>query len=174
MFRHELGNGTASLVAFMGVLVAAAGLAIGLNANACPDGNPPSPFGDSEAQAAGPDGQVQHNAKVPHPVTISRPVWRQVGPYQEYKGLLEARQDVEVRPAVGSSVDQICFKAGAQVQKGDVLFELDSCLAQAEVEVADAKLAAAHADKMQSEAYFDRIRKVKGAKGGDCTQPRRV
>src|SRR5207248_2098155 len=97
-------------------------------------------------------------------VTISRPMWREAAPYQEFKGLLEARQAVEVRPAVGSSVEKVCFKAGAQVQKGDVLFELYSRLAQAEVVVVKANLALAQTEVMQNDADLDRIRKLKEAK----------
>jgi RND family efflux transporter MFP subunit len=160
MLRHKLRTGTLSLIAFMGILVAAGGLAVSLHANGCPDANPPSPPGDSEAQAAGPDEQAQHNvaAKVPHPVAISRPVWREAARYQEFKGLLQARQAVEVRAAVPGSVDKVCFKTGAQVQKGDVLFELDSRLAQAEVPVVKANLALAQTEVMQSDADLAEIR----------------
>src|SRR5262249_11029769 len=131
-----------SLIAVIVIRVAAGGLAVGLYANACSDANPPGPPSNPERQAAGLDGQAQHNvvAKVPHAVTISRPVWREAASYKEFKGLLEPRQAVEVRAAVAGSVDKVCFKAGAEVQQGDVLFELDSGLAEAAVALAEAEL----------------------------------
>ena len=58
---------------------------------------------------------------------------------------------MEVRPAMGGVVRKVCFKAGAEVKKGDVLFELDPQRAQLTVDKAKAELAQAEAKKQQSD-----------------------
>ena len=62
---------------------------------------------------------------------------------------MEALRAVEVRPAVSSFVQKVCFKAGAEVKKGDVLFELDSRVSQLALDKAEAELAQAEAKKKQ-------------------------
>jgi RND family efflux transporter MFP subunit len=163
MFLHKLKTGTVLLMASIGILLAAGGLAVGLHADAGPDGNPPNPGKASDAQAAGGEEQARDKpvAKIPHPVTVSRPVRREAAPYQDFPGRLEADRAAEVRPAVSGFMQNVCFKAGAEVQKGDVLFELDSRVAQLALDKAEAQLALAVAKKKQSDADVDRVRKLK-------------
>jgi multidrug efflux pump subunit AcrA (membrane-fusion protein) len=145
---------TVILMAFIGILLTAGGLAVGLHANAGPEANPPSPGEVSEAQAAGREEQAGGKpvAEAPHPVTVGRPVRCEAAPYQDYTGRLEARRVVEVRHAVSGFVRKICFKAGAEVKKGDVLFELDSRASQLALDKAVAEWALAEAKKKQSDA----------------------
>jgi RND family efflux transporter MFP subunit len=93
-------------------------------------------------------------------VTVSRPIRREATPYQDYMGRLDARRAVEVRPAVSGFVLNVCFKAGAEVEKGDLLFELDSRALQLALDKADADLVLAHAKKRQSDADLQRTRQL--------------
>jgi RND family efflux transporter MFP subunit len=65
-----------------------------------------------------------------------------------------------VRPAVSGFVEKVCFKAGDEVKKGDVLFELDSRAAQLTVEKAVAELELAEAKKTQADKDIERVRKL--------------
>jgi multidrug efflux system membrane fusion protein len=63
---------------------------------------------------------------------------------------------VEVRPAVSGFVENVCFKAGARVKKGDVLFELDFRASQLALQKASAELTLAQAKKKQSDTDLKR------------------
>src|SRR5207244_3140743 len=107
MFLHRLKTGIVLLIAFLGVLLAGGGLAIGLQAQAVPEADPPKAAERFEAKD-------KPAAKAPQPVTVSRPQRRQAAPYGDYTGRLEARRAVEVRPAVSGFVQKIYFQAGAE------------------------------------------------------------
>src|SRR3954469_9241556 len=73
----------------------------------------------------------------PAPVTVSRPVERDVTDYADFTGRTASVDSVEVRARVWGYLDKVNFKEGALVKKGDVLFEIDprtyrAALAQAE------------------------------------------
>jgi RND family efflux transporter MFP subunit len=93
-------------------------------------------------------------------VTVSHPLRREVAPYQDYTGRLEARRAVEVRPAVSGFVQSVCFKAGDEVKKGAVLFELDSQVLRLALEKAETDLALAQAKKKQSDADLARANRL--------------
>lgn len=151
MFLHKLKTVILVCVAFVGILLVGSGLTHGLRANPSPEAEPPNKGEVPKVQAAGKEEPVRDHpvAKAPHPVTVSRPVRREAAPYQDYTGRLEARRTVEVRPAVSGFVLKVCFKAGAEVKKGDVLFELDSRAAQLTVDKAEAELELAEAKKKE-------------------------
>jgi len=167
MFLHKLKTGVLVLIAFVGILLAAGGLAVGLHAQVGPKAERPGPGQVPEAQAAGKEEQVgdKPGPRIPHPVTVSRPARREAAPYQDYTGRLEARRAVEVRPAVGGIVVKVCFKAGAEIKEGDVLFELDPRLPQLALDKAEAELALAMAKKKQSDADLTRATKLREGNG---------
>jgi RND family efflux transporter MFP subunit len=167
MFLHKLKTGILVFIAFVGVLLAAGGLAVGLHAQAGPKAEPPGPGQVPEAQAAGKEEQVGDKPvpRVPHPVTVSRPARREAAPYQDYPGRLEARRAVEVRPTAGGIVVMVGFKAGAEIKEGDVLFELDPRLPQLALDKAEAELALAIAKKAQSDADLKRATKLMEGNG---------
>src|SRR5205085_11164945 len=73
----------------------------------------------------------------PTPVTVSRPVERDVTDHTDFTGRTAAVDSVEVRARVWGYLDKVNFKEGALVKQGDVLFEIDprtyrAALAQAE------------------------------------------
>jgi multidrug efflux pump subunit AcrA (membrane-fusion protein) len=61
----------------------------------------------------------------PTPVTVSRPVVRDVTDYADFTGRTAAVDSVEVRARVWGYLDKVNFKEGAMVKKDDVLFEID-------------------------------------------------
>ncbi len=101
----------------------------------------PVPAG-AAAQAEPPEEKAP--AK-PAAVTVSRPVKRMRAPFQDFLGRLEAGQVVLVRAQVSGPLLKVCFKDGAEVKKGDLLFEIDPRPLKAEVDQAEANLAVARA-----------------------------
>src|SRR3954465_2520146 len=61
----------------------------------------------------------------PTPVTVSRPVERDVTDYADFTGRTAAVDSIEVRARVWGYLDKVNFKEGALVKKSDVLFEID-------------------------------------------------
>src|ERR1700741_3000993 len=70
----------------------------------------------------------------PTPVTVSRPVERDVTDYADFTGRTAAVDSVEVRARVWGYLDKVNFKEGALVKEGDVLFEIDPRIYRADVE----------------------------------------
>jgi RND family efflux transporter MFP subunit len=73
-------------------------------------------------------------AAAPTPVTVSRPVERDVTDSADFTGRTAAVDSVEVRARVWGYLDKVNFKEGALVKKGDLLFEIDSRVYRADLE----------------------------------------
>ncbi len=87
----------------------------------------------------------QTNAFAPPPppeVTVAHPIRRPVTRYLEYTGTTEAFQTVDLRARVAGFLEQVNFKPGAAVKKGDLLFVIDKRTYQAAVDRARAQLLA--------------------------------
>lgn len=83
---------------------------------------------------------------VPPPsVTISAPLQRDIEGRLGFLGQFSAVNRVELRAQVGGTLTQIHFKDGDIVQKGDLLFEIDSEPYQIKLSEATAELESAHA-----------------------------
>ena len=91
-------------------------------------------------------------AAKPPEVPAARPVVREVTDYEEFTGRTEASQRVEVHPLVTGFLVKTAFQEGAEVNKGDLLFEihpghyqaeLNQALSQVELDKAAVKLAQA-------------------------------
>ena len=67
-------------------------------------------------------------------VTVARPIVRDVTEWDEYTGRLEAVETVEVRARVSGYVEEVPFKEGALVKKGDLLVRLDARPFEAQLE----------------------------------------
>ena len=83
-------------------------------------------------------------------VVVSAPLQRQIIDWDEFVGRFEAVESVEVRPRVSGYVQQIGFKDGDIVKKGQLLFVIDprpyeAALAQARADLANAEAQAANA-----------------------------
>src|SRR5262245_40208080 len=90
------------------------------------------------------------------PVTVSYPVEREVTDYADFTARTAAVDSVEVRAHVWGYLDKVNFKEGALVQKGDVLFELDSRPYEALLNQAKAKVAQDEAQLTYDEAEYQR------------------
>jgi len=98
-------------------------------------------------------GHTQAEAQKPPPppeVLVSLPIMRQVVDYEDFPGRTEAVNAVEIRARVGGYLEKVHFKEGAEIKKGELLFEIDD-----RPYVAD--LARAEGNLLQSEGHLRRL-----------------
>lgn len=72
-----------------------------------------------------------------------------------YSATLKGTNDVTIKPQVSGQLMEICITEGQQVQKGDVLFRIDSRNAQLELEYAEANLLAAQASESSAKLEYE-------------------
>jgi RND family efflux transporter MFP subunit len=103
----------------------------------------------------------------PTPVTVSRPVERDVTDYADFTGRTAAVDSVEVRARVWGYLDKVHFKEGALVKEGDVLFEIDPRIYRADVERAVGTVAQFEARVHRLERDYHRAKNLlaRGAVG---------
>ncbi|MGE0283507.1 MAG: efflux RND transporter periplasmic adaptor subunit [Rhizobiaceae bacterium] len=61
----------------------------------------------------------------PPPVTVAKPVVKDIIEDDEFVGRFDAMDEVSIRSRVSGYLDQVHFKDGAMVNKGDLLFTID-------------------------------------------------
>jgi multidrug efflux system membrane fusion protein len=99
----------------------------------------------------------------PPPVTIAKPVQRQIIEWDYYTGRTAAVESVDVRPRVSGYIDNVTFRAGDSVNKGDLLFVIDPRPYQAVLDQAKAQQRQAEANQQLQDANFarqDRLRQT--------------
>lgn len=84
--------------------------------------------------------QVQTPSVKPPDVIVARPIIRTVTDYEDFTGRTEAYRSIEVRALVSGYLNKVNFVEGAEVKKGDVLFEIDPRLFEAQLQRAKAVL----------------------------------
>jgi RND family efflux transporter MFP subunit len=94
----------------------------------------------------------------PPPVTVSRPLVREVVDYDDYEGRIGAVESVEVRARVRGYLVKVNFEAGQIVKRGDLLFEIDPRPYQVTLEGVEAVKLAADASLKYARAEYDRVR----------------
>src|SRR5580704_7736982 len=102
-------------------------------------------------------------APPPPPVTIAKPVQREIIEWDVYTGRTDAVESVNITPRVSGYIDNITFRAGDMVNKGDLLFVIDPRPYQAVLDQAKAQLRQAEANQQLQEANFarqDRLRQT--------------
>jgi len=100
-------------------------------------------------------------APPPPPVTIAKPIKKEIVEWDVYTGRTDAVESVDIRPRVSGYIDNVTFKAGDRVYKGDLLFVIDPRPYQAALDQAQANLRQAQANQQLQEANFarqDRLR----------------
>lgn len=99
---------------------------------------------DNQSQSAPPAPSVSVAEVLSHTITE----------WDEYSARLEAPQAVEIRPRVSGYIDRVVFIEGAQVKRGDLLFEIDPRPFVAEVKRLEAqqRQASAVLSRAQKEA----------------------
>lgn len=84
----------------------------------------------------------------PPEVIVDQPVTETVVDYEEFTGRTEAVPSVEIRARVSGYLDEVYFKDGATVTKGDPLFKIDDRIYKATLDREDATV-------RQSKARYD-------------------
>lgn len=92
----------------------------------------------------------------PPEVQVVKPVSRMVTDYEPVTGFLEPSARVDLRARVTGFLEQINFKEGSLVRKGEVLFAIDSRPAQAQFRLAQAKLMETEASHRLAKANLER------------------
>lgn len=118
---------------------------------------PPSGTASAPASAKGP------TAAPPAIVTISQPLRRQIVEWDEASGRFDAVETVDLRARVNGYLQEVLFKDGQDVARGDTLFMIDPrpyerVLAQskAELEQAETKIANANLDVERARPLVER------------------
>ena len=85
-------------------------------------------------------------------VSVTRPIQRKSADYVEFTGRTEPAMSLEIRPRITSTIKNVVVRPGAEVKKGDLLFELDSrpfvipaMKSQAELRCAQSRISSAKA-----------------------------
>ncbi len=89
-------------------------------------------------------------------VAVATPLARKVTQWDEYTGRFEAREQVEVRARVSGFIDQIHFRDGQMINRGDLLFTIDQRPYLLSVEVARAEVARSRAQVALAENEVER------------------
>jgi multidrug efflux system membrane fusion protein len=106
----------------------------------------------SEAKAQAQSGPV--------PVTVAKPVVREIVEDDEFIGRFEAVDQVTLRSRVGGYLDKVHFKDGAIVKEGDLLFTIDQRPFQAALQEAQARLNVANTLVDFTKGQFERAEKL--------------
>jgi membrane fusion protein, multidrug efflux system len=99
---------------------------------------------------------MAQSAPPPPPVTVAKPVVRDVVDNDEFIGRFQAREEVSVRSRVGGYLQEIHFEDGAMVKQGDLLFVIDQRPFQTAFDQAKASLEVANSTLTYAQAQFSR------------------
>jgi membrane fusion protein, multidrug efflux system len=91
-------------------------------------------------------------------VPVSHPVQRYVTDFVDYTGRTNAKNSVAIQPRVTGYLVKMPFKEGAEVKKGELLFEIDPRPYQAQLEAAQAQVAQYEASLRYATATNDRFK----------------
>jgi len=102
------------------------------------------------------------NQQVPPapPVTVAKPIKREIVDLDEYVGRFVAVNMVEIRARVSGYLENVHFQDGAIVQAGDLLFEIDKRPFQNTLDQAKGALAQARANLAFTEADLNRAQRL--------------
>jgi membrane fusion protein, multidrug efflux system len=92
----------------------------------------------------------------PQPVGVAKPVQQAVLPYLEITGNAVAYNQIDLEARVQGYLQEIDYQDGAEVKKADALFVIEPAPYQAQLQQAQATLAATQASLVQAEAEFYR------------------
>jgi len=90
--------------------------------------------------AAGGFDRPAHAQQEPPTVTVARPVMRDIVEDDEFVGRFEAVDEVALRSRVGGYLEEVHFRDGALVGKGDLLFTIDQRPYQATYDAAKSQV----------------------------------
>ncbi|MBP7670386.1 MAG: efflux RND transporter periplasmic adaptor subunit [Ferrovibrio sp.] len=96
----------------------------------------------------------------PPPVTVAKPVVKDIVEMDEYTGRFEASASVDVRARVNGFIDSMPFKEGAQVKEGELLVVIDRRPYQASLNQAQASLNAVQTRVDLAKLEFERYERL--------------
>lgn len=105
--------------------------------------------------------QEQQQQQGPLPVNVATAIEKEVVEWDEFTGRIEAVESVDVRPRVSGYITEINFKAGAMVNKGDLLFVIDPRPYQADLDRATANFEQAEAQVKLARLDFKRTESLR-------------
>lgn len=79
---------------------------------------------------------------------------------EKYSATIRGRQDIEVYPQVGGTLQKLCVTEGQKVKKGQVLFVIDQVPYRAALNTAEAALKAAEAQEATAQLNYDSRKKL--------------
>ncbi|MGV6874061.1 efflux RND transporter periplasmic adaptor subunit [Pseudochelatococcus sp. B33] len=94
------------------------------------------------------------------PVSVATVEAREIVPWAEFSGRLEALERVELRSRVSGVVEAVHFREGNLVKQGDLLVSIDQAPYLAELERAEAQVLSAQARVALSESEHERGQKL--------------
>jgi len=104
--------------------------------------------------------QAPMGQKGPPEVFVSTPVVREITDSEEFSGRLESDQTIQIRARVTGYLLKENFKEGGQVEKGQVLFEIDPQLYEAELALAEGNVGEAQGQYNQAKADWMRAQQL--------------
>ena len=105
---------------------------------------------------AGPAMPVAAQQQGPAAVDVAAPVLRTVREWDQYTGRFEAVKRVEVRARVSGYIQEVHFRDGQFVERGDLLFTIDPRPFEAALARADASVARAESQLRLAELELER------------------
>lgn len=97
----------------------------------------------------------------PPAVTVQLPERREIAEYREYTGRTDAVESVDIRARVRGFLKKIHFREGAEVKKGDLLYEIDPREFQAAVEQNQATVRQREAELTLARSEADRVERMR-------------
>ncbi len=96
----------------------------------------------------------------PPPVSVIAATQRPVPQSESFNARLEAVQTVELRPQIGGTLQQVHFREGQRVRKGELLFSIDARPLQAELQRQSAQLQSSRTQAELARAELARAEKL--------------
>jgi RND family efflux transporter MFP subunit len=94
-------------------------------------------------------------------VAVSQPIEREVTDYEDFTGRTDAVQTVDLRARVSGYLNKVHFRDGAQVKKGELLFEIDARPYKAELEQSETEVKKAEATLKLATAQYERAKALR-------------
>jgi RND family efflux transporter MFP subunit len=97
----------------------------------------------------------------PPPVSVAKPIVKEVMEWDEYTGRFEAPDAVDVRARVTGYLDKVSFQDGAIVKAGDLLFSIDPRPYQAAYNKAESSVTVSQSRLEFAQADLDRAEQLR-------------
>jgi len=140
MFLSKLKTQAILVATVLGLILAGGGWVIHLYARG-PEGPHRKEVDEPQTKRADePSKPKPPPPAAPKTVTVVQPIRREAAPFADYTGRLVALQQVDVQTTVSGRLEKVLFQAGADVKKGELLFEIESASCQLALEKAETEL----------------------------------